>query len=286
MKQELLEYLIRHVTREVLKQTGKKPPVATNTEFEKTREKEMAILKNAQELSSKYYVDRIVARKNKKVNEQDEEEKGEFAKETDTKGAASPPDDGQGSADVPEIPKQKDTSTASEEPSNPETPTPPPSADLKGVVFVNPKDKAKLQKIKVTGMDDATLERNLHRLIATIAGTSAKVALSTIRSVKDAIKNPDISIYLYLGKYDPNSDEVFLMADKSLQVAKDASIQPTEMSGGVSSQIPTSQFDPLTSDDKEFARHSQLAGQTPAYGIDESLVKKIKSIVNEILNKQ
>ena len=245
MKQELLEYLIRHVTREVLKQTGGKL----------------------------------------NLREQDEEEKGEFAKEKDgdTKGAASPPEDVKDTSDQTSM--QKNTATDTEEPSKKETPTPPPSADLKGVVFVNPKDKAKLQKIKVSGMDDATLERNLHRLAATLAGSSVKIAISTTRAVKDAVKNPNTSVYLYLGKYDPNSEEVFLMADKSLQVAKDASIQPSEMTGGVVSPISTPDFNPMAAGAGEFATRMAQGGQTPVHGLDEKLVKKIRLMVNEILNK-
>jgi len=227
MKQELLEYLVRHCVREVLSQ----------------------------------------------VNEVDEP----------TQGAAAPPEDGQGTADQPEIPK--DPSPADEKPSEPETP--PPSADLRGVVLVNPKDKSKIERIAIRATDDASIERELHRTGAQRAGSKVKVALSTVRMVKDAMKNPNTTTYLYLGKYDPASDEIFLMADKSLQVAKDSSVSPAELTGTPVSTLPPQDFNPSTASAQDFGKRMAAQGQaSPAYGIDEKFQKMIKQAVNEILDKK
>lgn len=226
MKQELLEYLIRHCVKEVLSQ----------------------------------------------VNEVNDE----------TVGASAPPADGQGTADQPPVPKEK--GAPEENPSEPETPAMPQSPNLKGVVFVNPKDKAKLQKLQIQGGNDAALERSLHQQASRVAGPNVKVALSTSRMVKDALKNPNTTTYLYLGKYDPNSEEIFLMADKSLQIAKDSSISPAEMTGA-----PASTFTPQDKiagarDDADYAAARQT--QTPKYGLNEELNKVIKKMVNEVLDRK
>ena len=213
------------------------------------------------------------------VNEVDDE----------TKGTPAPPAAGQGTAEQPAIPKEKDTTPPP--PSEPETPLTP---SLKGVVFINPRDKSKLQKIKLQATDDAKLERDLHKLGATNAGSKVKIAISTIRAVKDALKNPSITTYLYLGKYDPNSEEVFLMSDKSLQIAKDSSIPPTEISG-MSTLDPSLGFNTMQ-DPEDIHRQMTDKGHVQPTGIDpfdpsravvynevRSLVKKM---VGEILNKK
>lgn len=197
------------------------------------------------------------------------------------KGAAAPPADGQGTADTAEIPNDKPK--IPEKPSEPETP--PASPDLKGLVIVNPKDKAKLEKVTLKGKDDASIERELHRIGATKAGSGIKVAISTLRAVKDAVRNPNTATYLYFGKYDPQSDEIFLMADKSLQVAKDASIQSSELMGTpVSNGVPTD-FNPMSADASEFAGRIKNQGQTPNRGLDEGLKSIIKKMINECLDK-
>ena len=203
--------------------------------------------------------------------------------EDPTKGAPAPPAAGQGTADQPEIPKKD--SPPEENPSEPETP--PQSPELKGVKFVNPKDKAKLQTVRVQGNDDASIERSLHQQGARIAGSNVKVAISTSRMVKDALRNPNTAVYLYLGKYDPNSDEIFLMADKSLQVAKDGSIAAGEMTGSPVGSLAPSDFHPDTAGSTEFAqRMSAQAGGTPRYGIDEKLIELIRKTINEVLDKK
>jgi hypothetical protein len=195
------------------------------------------------------------------------------------KGAAAPPADGQGTAEQPEIPNEKDS--IPEEPKEPETPQSP---ELKGVVLVNPRDKSKLQKVPLKSGDDMSLDRNLHQLSAALAGSNVKTAASTLRMVKDAVKNPNTITYLYLGKYDPNSDEIFLMADKSLQVAKDASVPPTELGTSTSKMVPDD-FKASTTTDN-YGQNINAQPPTPN-GINEIMLKKyISKVVSEILNKK
>ena len=228
MKPELLEYLIRACSREVLKQLNEGDP--------------------------------------------------------DIKGAAAPPADGQGTADQPPIPNP---SPDQEETPKPEdTQAPPPSPSLKGIVFINPRDKSKLQKVDFKGaVDDASIERVLHRTATAAAGSNIKTALSALRAVRDAIKNPNTSVYLYIGKYDPQSEEIFLMADKSLQVAKDASVPPTEVGTPQVASEPNQSFNPTTANSSEFGQHLATQGApTQVHGIDENIRGVIKKMVNDILN--
>jgi hypothetical protein len=199
------------------------------------------------------------------------------------KGAAAPPADGQGTADQPAIPQKNPTQ---EPPSAPETPEAPPAPDMKGVVFVNPKDKAKLIKVPIQAQDDAGIERSLHQQAARLAGSRVKVALSTSRMVKDILRNPNTTVYLYLGKYDPESDEIFLMADKSLQIAKDSSVSSGELTGAPITNLAPSIFNPLTAEPGEYAHQLSSQGKVPSTSIDENLQKIIKKIVNEILDNR
>jgi len=207
-------------------------------------------------------------------------------KEDETIGAAAPPADGQGTADQPAIPKDKDTNP--EPPQDKETPEVPSSPDLKGTNFVNPRDKSRLQKVELKGGDDASLERTLHRLASSVAGARVKVALATLRAAKEAARNPSSTLFLYIGKYDPESDEIFLMADKSLQVAKDSSIPPSEISSGVSTIPPdmSNQFDPNTASTADYIKRMSSAGQTIPEPVAENLLKSVREIVNEILDEK
>jgi len=270
MKPELLEYLVRQCVREVLSQTKtEKPAQPSSPKQGMTKDEARKFLK------AKGYSDEKINKLVGKVNGVDEVE-------DPTKGAPAPPEGGQGTADQPEIPK--DPSAANEKPSEPETP--PPSADLKGVVLVNPKDKAKLEKITIRGQDDASIERDLHREGSRRAGSQVKVALSTIRMVKDALRNPNSATYLYLGKYDPNSEEIFLMADKSLQVAKDSTVPPAELTGTPVATLPPQDFHAATASATDFGQRMATQGQTPKYGIDEKMSSMIRKAVNEVLDKK
>ena len=220
----------------------------------------------------------ITEGKNKKLRIREEEDP--------TKGAPAPPESGQGTADQPEIPKEKDTTP--EPASQPQT----PSTNLKGAVLVDPRDKAKLIKVPVQSNNDAKLERILYNQAAKYAGPKVKVSLSAIRMAKNIATNPNTTTYFYIGKYDPSSDEVFLMADNSLQVAKDSSISSGETSGN--SQVAPTTFDPLSADSDEFSQrlasqgkvNPEMPEQEPDANdqIDERLKKMIHKVINEVLD--
>lgn len=310
IKQELLEYLIRTCAREVLSQVNEGLGEKAFKDSFKVPEKDLPFIQDlmdkhglsyeqairdylemyGNDKSSKPMIKPSVSDRfsSGKFNPRNEA-RGDFGTDAkgddETTGAAAPPEDGQGSGDQLAIDKEKDTTP--ETPTEPET---PPSVDLKGVMFVDPKDKAKLKKIAIKATDDAGVERELHSAGAKVAGSRIKVALSTSRLVKDAVKNPNTSVYLYLGKYDPNSDEIFLMADKSLQVAKDSSIPPSEM--GVS-QPAYALRDPMGNGASPDDVAQNLAQATPAYSdrsakqdVDENLKRAIKKMVKEILTQK
>ena len=108
------------------------------------------------------------------------------------------------------------------------------------------------------------------------------------------MKNPSAApTFVYIGKLDPDSEEVFLMADKSLQVAKDESVD-AETSYDYSN--PT-QFDPNTAEGEEFAKRMQSGGRADvaelpddsddfSSQIDESLKSEIKKLVRKELLKK
>lgn len=198
----------------------------------------------------------------------------------DIKGAAAPPADGQGTADQPAIPNEEPK--IPEKPQQPET---PPAPALKGMVFVNPKDKSKLQKVDIKSGDDATIERSLHALASRSAGAKVKISLSAMRAVKNAISNPNAALYLYVGQYDPQSEELFLMADNSLQVAKDASVAPEEMST-MSAPVSTTAFNAMAASPGEFANHLANQGYTQPTAVTEELRKAIKAMVEKIMDAQ
>ena len=283
MKKELLEYLVRHCVKEVLAQVSEGDSVTGPSDFYKDEKgywcKKCGSQGKKDSISGKITCIDSRCSNSGKI-------KLKFKEVEDpTQGAPAPPEAGQGTADQAGIPSDKDTSTDTQLPSEPETP--PVSPDIKGIQLINPKDKARLEKVTLQGKDDATLERELHKIGAQRAGSRIKVAISTIRMVKDALRNPNTATYLYFGKYDPNSDEVFLMADKSLQVAKDSSVPSTEILGTPVTQVAPPDFDPLTANTPDFTQHVTTAGKpSPKYGIDETLSKTIKKIVNEILDKK
>lgn len=178
----------------------------------------------------------------------------------ETIGAAAPPADGQGTADQPAL-------------SQPESPL--GKVPSSGVILVNPRDTSKLQPLPLKFTDDAKLERDLFKVGSTIGGPRIKTSLNAVRSVKDAIQNPSSPVYVFIGKYDPDSDEVFVMADKDLNVAREESVTPT-----VSKSSPSDTFSPITADADEFANRLSSAGQTPRSELDE-IKKSIKKMVKD-----
>lgn len=207
--------------------------------------------------------------------------------EDPTQGAPAPPEAGQGTGDTPAIPN--DTPSIPSAPSEPET----PAKELKGVLLVNPRDKSKIQKVPLEYGNDAGLERDLHSIATTIAGAQAKVSLSAIRMSRQAVKNKDMTIYLYIGKFDPSSDENYLMADSNIQIAKDSSIESLN-SRSNELPLPSDQFDPSVATDADYAnnfaaskqgREDQEIDPDDVEDLNENLKKVIKSMVKNIINK-
>lgn len=325
MKQELLEHLIRLCVREVIEQNPKicinEALDAYFTIFNKLNPAIVDYLKSSCE-GAEFYFDpknpsklrvrsvysdsfnhaikdtQDILKKNgyqfsihQSLEESDENKTDDPKDDGDTKGAPAPPADGQGTGDQPEIPKKEPTDPVGAQTNADENPTDEPEVpaptDLKGVILINPRDKSKLQKVPLKATsDDASLERNLHRLAATLAGSNVKISISTQRMVKDALKNPNSSAYLYLGKYDPNSDEIFLMADKSLQIAKDSSVSPAELSGTPVSYVAPTDFNPVTASPDEFAQRMKYGAQTPTYTVNEDFKRVVKKMVCEILDRK
>lgn len=281
MKPELFEHLVRLCAREVLEQINENDePICSACQGSGEGQHDGSKCSTCGGSGRKNYKKKLTKR-----NDPDYDyDLDDPLKEGDPeiKGAAAPPADGQGTADTAEIPNEEPE--IPEKPTEPETP--PPSSDLKGIVIVNPRDKAKLDKVNIQGKDDGSIERELHKVGAIRAGSRVKVAISTVRSVKDAMRNPNSATYLYLGKYDPNSDEIFLMADKSLQVAKDASIDAAELTVSPISPASTPEFNPMSANADEFAGRMQRQGQSPVHGMDENLKKIIKKMVNECLDRK
>jgi len=293
MKQELLEYLTRYCVREVLRQLNEESESNTCQKC-KGKGYFSGTLRNHGSGENVYHeaipCDFPGCHDGKVDRAENQHAQGigpcPHLKEADdeTKGAPAPPADGQGTAEQPEIPKDKDTTP--EKPSEPETPPSDPTPTLTGIRMVDPRDKSRLDLQKIRGGSDSALERELYQIASSKAGPRTKVALATTRTVKSVLNNPHASLFLYLGKYDPESDEIFLMADKSLQIAKDQSISPAELTGTPTSMPVSTQFDPITASPTQLSRRMQSGGQTQVQNVDERLVKVIRKMVNEMLDKK
>lgn len=199
---------------------------------------------------------------------------------------------GQASDEQPSMDNKPDTTPS--EPSDKEAPTPKKEKDTSsGVWFVNPKDKSVLQKVVATASDDASLERKLYSFTSKNYGPKVKVSLGAFRDIKNGLKDPSSPTFLYIGKLDPDSEEIFLLADKSLQVAKDETVD-AETSYDYSKG---SDFDPNTAEGDEFAKRMQSAGKSDvaelpddsddfASQMDESLKASIKKLIRKELLKK
>jgi hypothetical protein len=96
-----------------------------------------------------------------------------------------------------------------------------------GIYFINPKKLFAPPELKVFKFQtDPQLERDLHKVASAIMGPSVIVAANTLRSVKNFIQNPIQSIYLYIGKQNDESGELYLLADKNYYSAKGKSVGP------------------------------------------------------------
>lgn len=123
--------------------------------------------------------------------------------EDETVGAPAPPAAGQGTADTPAIPKDQNTMAGT------------------GLYFINPKKNNEAQKINIQYTNDFELEKQLYRLASAAAGPKVKVSGAALRTAKQAKVSP---VYLYIGKYDVDSEDVFLLATKNQAEAKSNSL--------------------------------------------------------------
>lgn len=204
--------------------------------------------------------------------------------EADTKGAPSPPAGGLGTADQPAAPPKKSSPPPESEPkpeekpeeTPEETPEPTPQQNVKGLLLINPLNKASLSKIPLASntndiIIDKTLKQYAKKVIGNASGNSIIVPKATIALIKSVISNPNTALYLYLMKYDPSSLEVYVKGDKSLQVAKDASLKSTDIMG-----VSTEPTTPV-----QLPQNGQ-----PQQQLAEEHRKLIKKLVTQILNKK
>jgi hypothetical protein len=278
---KLVEYLVRQCTKEVLDQISEGQKL--NIKFAKEKQKEVPIRKKITVAGGK---DTTFKPNVKKVSESEEPENT----------AMAPPANGQGTGDTPPIPK-----AAAPDASNPpeeETPEQPKPAS--GPVFISPKDKSKLYPLKFPARDEATIERTLHNLAAGVIGSKAKVSLGAKRLAREAASNPNAKIFFYLGKTDPESDEVFLMADKSLQIAKDESVQSSELQGtpsflpsdpnDINSEYDPHRFSDMTDQQYDaYLAQKKRGGLKPRYdvgGLTEETNRLIAKAINKILDSK
>ena len=283
MKQELLENLIRVCAKEILHQIN-----------EGKKSKKCKCGKTLIFGSEKCAVCEA-----KELNENEEHVEDEAVTEDETQGAPAPPADGLGTDQQPEIPK--DPTDIEQDPTEPETPEVPEVPEepakkekLQGVVLYTPSGEMRSVPFR-TFADDASIERTLFRVGSSIGGRNTKIAISTFKKVKAGL-NDKTPTYIYLGKYDPSSDEPFIFADRDLKVAKEESIKPEEIGSDVANKDLDSQDFEKTSDDNELA--AKLAGRdkpsAPEYDevdpneMNESVKLKnyIKRFVTEALSRK
>jgi hypothetical protein len=185
--------------------------------------------------------------------------------EADTVGAPAPPAGGQGIGQTIPIPDEEE----------------PLVGATRGVFFVNPKNPTgKPEPQKVKNLPDAQLERELYKLASRVAGPRVRIAANTLRSIKNYLQNPNLLVFLYIGKQDPDSDELYLLADKTLQGARTNTAQieqPTDYDVTALSQ------DVDTQDD--IASRMATGGRTVAPQIDEekSFRNMLTAMVREAL---
>lgn len=296
IRTELLEALVRQCVREVLDQVdervdGDGKPIDQSSDIGKSDNKKPKKIKAKWLPPSKFKVD---IKKTTKINEEEQDQKDKPAKPAPSPDAKEEP------SSQPEPKGEPSDKGDAPEPEKTEL----PKATIKGPVFVNPKDKSNLKPVRLQGRNDTEIERSLHQIAASVAGSKTKVSLGAKRMAREAAKNPSASIFFYLGKMDPESDEIFLMADKSLQVAKDDSVQPGEITGMPSQPTSNPIYKARAWDDPEPQANpdSKYAGwmsrgkiaptATPRYGgddydpqgLNESAKSMIKKVVNQILD--
>jgi hypothetical protein len=151
-----------------------------------------------------------------------------FPAEPETVGAPAPPAAGQGTADAPPV-QSGDQQAAG----------PIFTVDTKGIWFLNPKNPSKPQQLQLKGQDPASLERELYRYAAQASGPRVKVASSTLREVPKVQANPNMAIFLYVGKQNEDEEDLYMLPAKTYQDAKAGSV-----GADVSADHPTSNIPP------------------------------------------
>lgn len=185
-----------------------------------------------------------------------------------TVGAPAPPADGQGTADQPPVPKAKNVGGST-----------PPSR----VQFVNPKNPDALTP--VTGLypaqTPAQLERVLYRLAASNVGPRAKVSSTALRDVRSVLSNPNASLFLYIGKMDPDDEDLYLLSARTHQEAKENSA-----GADASAQHPTTapaQDDFTAIPPGEVASQMSSGGRTQSPDIDEGV--KFRNMISSMIKE-
>ena len=266
---KLLEYLVKQCTKEVLDQIAEEK---LKVKFAKEKETEIPIKRKIPLTIGK---DTKFKPKVKKLSEADEPQSpsAQPAAQPLAQPAAQPPQ--------PEEPEQSDEPV--------EEPAPQPRG---GPVLINPRDKSRLEPVRFSGRDERSIDRTLHDAASRIAGSKVKVSLGAKRLARESASNPNAKIYFYLGKMDPESEEIFLMADKSLQIAKNESIQPSEIQGSsVSTGTPSGEEHPTddpSNPSSPFYFQSMTKGirPKPRYGLSEKAENMIKRAVHQILDRK
>ena len=295
MKTELLEALVRQCVREVLDQVQEEANASKLKSSGIGKEDGKEPAKQKTSVPVKFKKSKGFKVNVKKLNE-----------EEDPNAEKKPEDKPEDKPQEPSPEKGPEASAPAAEPSDPPapaTPAPPttpgdqavPAAEPapaekpmripKGASVINPKDKSKLNPIKWMGRDEGSIERTLHQVAVSMAGPRTKVSLGAKRMAREAVANPNVNVFFYLGKTDPESEEVFLMADKSMQIAKDDSVQPADLTGTPVNTPPPAHLNYGAMNDDEYTNYMNTRNQAkPRYGIDENAAKLIKRVVNKILD--
>ena len=259
-----MEYLVKQCTKEVLDQIAEEKKL--KIKFSKEKATEVPVKHKIEVSGGK---DVKFKQKIKKLSESDEPEAPSSVQPSSPSISSGQPPTPAEPAE-PEAPDQE--------------PTPRPTT---GPVLINPRDKSKLQPVKFAGRDESSIERTLHSLASSIAGPKVKISLGAKRLAREAASNPNAKIFFYLGKMDPESEEIFLLADKSLQIAKDDSIQPAELHGTPSMTTPPSSLNIGDMNDAEYdAYQGRKIKGTPRYGLSERAEGMIKKAVHKILDRK
>jgi len=194
-----------------------------------------------------------------------------------TVGAAAPPAGGLGTADTPAL----------------EPPTaPPPSADIRGLHLIDPKNPAKTIRVDNLqyGGSEQRLNTGLYRLATRIAGPQSKVqvSLDAMRKAKEWFSNPASALFLYVGKDDPSDPEAGMMlyADKNIQNARAKSAKPEELTNAGSEINPSVHDQPFTATADDYASKMTSGGAASTQAPRADEVRKLREMIKDIISEQ